>query len=174
MNTMLTLGQSAKATGKSKTTIHNAVKSGKVSGRKNSNGEYQIDPAELFRVYPPVNPEGEHQNSPVNPSTERDVTPQMNGVTAEVDALKMVIKQLETRLEEKDQRIDEKDERITEMKTQLAQSQNLLTDQRSDTEKARAALAAERNKPKLAVRQRRLTIKERLFGGAVPEIQKAG
>ena len=165
MNTSLTLGQSAKLTGKSKTTIHNAVKSGKVSGRKGSNGEYQIDPAELSRVYPAVTPAGEHQNGPVDPQTERDVTPQMNRFTGELDALKLVIEQLETR-------IDEKDERIGEIKTQLAQSQNLLTDQRSDAEKARAALDDERKKPTLKVRQRRLTLKERLFGGLVPEVEK--
>lgn len=167
MNTTLTLGEAARETGKSKTTIHNAVKSGKVSGRKGSNGEYQIDPAELFRVYPPAKSAGEQVNGPVNTQSERDVTPKFNGSEGEVNALKQLIEQLESRLEEKD-------ERISEYKTRIAQSDNLLTDQRSDTEKARAALASERNKPTLRVDKRRLTLKERVFGGFVPEVKKAG
>lgn len=47
-----TLGQAAKATGKSKTTIQRAVAKGLVSGEKGQNGEYRIDPAELHRVFP--------------------------------------------------------------------------------------------------------------------------
>lgn len=47
-----TLGEAAKATGKSKTTISKAIKNGKISASKLDNGQYQIDPAELHRVYP--------------------------------------------------------------------------------------------------------------------------
>lgn len=47
-----TLGQAAKATGKSKTTIQRAVAKGLVSAEKGQNGEYRIDPAELHRVFP--------------------------------------------------------------------------------------------------------------------------
>lgn len=49
-----TLGDAAKATGKSKTTLHRAIKSGKISATKAENGSYSIDPAELHRVFPPV------------------------------------------------------------------------------------------------------------------------
>jgi len=47
-----TLGRAAKATGKSKTTIQRAVAKGLISAEKGQNGEYQIDPAELHRVFP--------------------------------------------------------------------------------------------------------------------------
>jgi hypothetical protein len=47
-----TLGQAAKATGKSKTTIQRAVAKGLISGEKGQNGEYRIDPSELHRVFP--------------------------------------------------------------------------------------------------------------------------
>lgn len=47
-----TLGQAAKATGKSKTTIQRAVAKGLISGEKGQNREYQIDPSELHRVFP--------------------------------------------------------------------------------------------------------------------------
>jgi excisionase family DNA binding protein len=49
---MLTLGQAAKETGISKPTISKAIKKGRLSATQTAQGEYQIDPAELFRVYP--------------------------------------------------------------------------------------------------------------------------
>ena len=47
-----TLGQAAKATGKGKTTIANAIEKGRLSAQKDDIGQYQIDAAELNRVYP--------------------------------------------------------------------------------------------------------------------------
>ena len=49
-----TLGQAAKATGKQKSTILEAIRNGRISAAKNDLGRYQIDPAELHRVYPPI------------------------------------------------------------------------------------------------------------------------
>ncbi len=46
-----TLGQAAKATGKNKSTIQRAIKAGRLSASFVDN-EYQIDPAELHRVFP--------------------------------------------------------------------------------------------------------------------------
>ena len=58
-----TLNEAAKATGKSKTTIHRALKSGKVSAIKRDNGAYAIEPAELHRVFPPVPAERNEERS---------------------------------------------------------------------------------------------------------------
>ena len=49
-----TLGQAAKATGLSKPTLSDAIKKGRISASKDDFGRYQIDPAELHRVYPPL------------------------------------------------------------------------------------------------------------------------
>jgi excisionase family DNA binding protein len=49
-----TLGQAAKATGITKTTIAEAIKKGRISAIKDDSGRYQIDPSELHRVYKPV------------------------------------------------------------------------------------------------------------------------
>ena len=51
---MHTLATAAKATGLNKSTVLRAIKSGKISAAKDEHGEWQIDPAELHRVYPPV------------------------------------------------------------------------------------------------------------------------
>jgi hypothetical protein len=51
---ILTLNQAAKAAGKSKSALLAAMRSGRLSASKDEHGHYQIDPAELFRVYPPT------------------------------------------------------------------------------------------------------------------------
>jgi hypothetical protein len=51
---MHTLTTAAKAIGLNRSTVLRAIKSGKISAAKDENGEWQIDPAELHRVYPPV------------------------------------------------------------------------------------------------------------------------
>ena len=52
-----TLGEAARSTGKSKTTILRAIRSGKVSAEKTVNGTWLIEPAELHRIYPEAPPE---------------------------------------------------------------------------------------------------------------------
>jgi hypothetical protein len=62
-----TLGEAAKAVGKSKATLSKAVKSGRISAVKNEDGSFSIEPVELHRVYPPTPLEtvkSEHQETP--------------------------------------------------------------------------------------------------------------
>lgn len=47
----LSLSQAAKATGKSKSTINRAIKSGKLSATRHDDGSYTIDASELSRVF---------------------------------------------------------------------------------------------------------------------------
>jgi hypothetical protein len=49
-------GQAAKATGKSIPTITRAIKKGTISASPKSGGGYEIDPAELHRVFPAITP----------------------------------------------------------------------------------------------------------------------
>jgi hypothetical protein len=51
---MHTIATAAAAVGRNKTAILRAIKAGKISVAKDENGEWQIDPAELHRVYPPL------------------------------------------------------------------------------------------------------------------------
>src|SRR5712691_5770677 len=48
------LQQAATATGLNKSTILRAIKAGKVSAVRDEQGQWQVEPAELHRVYPPV------------------------------------------------------------------------------------------------------------------------
>lgn len=49
---ILTLRQAAELTGKSKSTLTRAIKSGRLSASRDAEGMYAIDPAELARTYP--------------------------------------------------------------------------------------------------------------------------
>ncbi|QBR70381.1 recombinase [Beijerinckiaceae bacterium] len=51
---MYTIGQAAKATGKSKSTISAYVKKGAIAAKRNEDSSYSIDPADLHSVFPPV------------------------------------------------------------------------------------------------------------------------
>ena len=101
--------EAAQRTGKSKTAILKAIKSGRLSATKGTSGRWQIDPAELFRVYTPVSTEGA-QNS----------TPEHTGTQAEIEILRQRCGMLE------DQLADLKEDRDHWRQQATA----LLTDQR--------------------------------------------
>ena len=48
---LLSLGQAARLTGTSKTTLTRAIKAGRLSAHRRDGGGYAIDPSELSRVY---------------------------------------------------------------------------------------------------------------------------
>ena len=67
-----TLGEAAKAVGKSKGTISKAIKSGKISAVKQENGSFRIEAAELHRVYPPVSVTVENERLETPKETPRN------------------------------------------------------------------------------------------------------
>lgn len=113
-----TLGEAAKATGKSKATISKAIKSGRVSARKDESGTFHIDPSELHRVYPPA------------VSSEHMETPALTHARAEIDG---TIRELQARLEAAHERISDKDAIISDLREDRdrwrQQATALLTDQ---------------------------------------------
>lgn len=67
------LKQAAQATGKTRPTILRAIQKSKISATRHEvTGAWQIDPAELHRVYPPVDQSGDHEDE-----TERRNNPVM-------------------------------------------------------------------------------------------------
>jgi hypothetical protein len=60
---VITLGEASRQTGKSKAAITKAIRAGRLSAAKGETGDWQIDPAELFRVYPPAS-EPENRQTP--------------------------------------------------------------------------------------------------------------
>jgi hypothetical protein len=129
-----TLGEAAKATGNSKTTIHRAIKSGRVSATRKDDGSYEIEPSELHRVFPPKSA----SNGFTNDNAEQAVT------RVETEGLRREVELLRERLAEKDSVIDDlrndrdhaRDERDRLLKVieEQAGSFRLLTDQRQRAE----------------------------------------
>jgi hypothetical protein len=70
---VITLLEAAKQTGKGKTTLLKAIKSGRLSATKNEAGEWQLDPAEVFRVYTPVSGSGAHFSALVSTPVSGDL-----------------------------------------------------------------------------------------------------
>src|ERR1700683_2691630 len=50
----LGLSEAAAATGVNRSTIYRAYKSGRMSATRLETGQIEVDPAELFRVFPPI------------------------------------------------------------------------------------------------------------------------
>jgi hypothetical protein len=128
------LKEAADATGKTKPTILRAIQGGKISAKKDDHGEWEIDPAELHRVYP-LAAEGDTRNG----VQRNDETPVETGVLRQEIAL------LREMLAERDRRVADKDEVIGDLRTRLdaeaeerrrtqAQLTALLTDQREKQE----------------------------------------
>lgn len=119
-----TLGDAAKATGKSKTTLHRAIKSGRISASKAEDGSYSIEPAELHRVFPAV--------------TTR--TPQALLHKNDEEQLSNTLAALRTQLEIQEKERDRERALLQETIADLRedrdkwrqQATSLLTDQRSD------------------------------------------
>lgn len=114
-----TLGEAAKATGKSKATISKAIKSGRISASKDDTGAFRIDPSELHRVYPPT------------PVSEREETPKETPVNT-IDSGD--IKALQARLEAAQERLADKESMIADLREDRdkwrQQATSLLEDQR--------------------------------------------
>ena len=100
------LGQAAKETGKSKSVIYNALKSGRLSGRHNDKGEWEIDPAELFRVFSPQNGQ--------EPRSERNSTYQ-NGLLELLQEQLHEAKERERQAHEREQQAQEREARLLVM-----------------------------------------------------------
>src|SRR3546814_1887431 len=51
----ITLREASEKVGVTRQTLMKAIKTGRVSAEKSDNGEWRIEPVELFRVWPPEN-----------------------------------------------------------------------------------------------------------------------
>lgn len=118
------LSDAAKATGKNRTTIQRAIKSGKISASKNENGAYEIAPAELHRIFPAIAQRSAQQKK----DTDSNST-QQNDTTSE--ALRIRLEMLE---KERDRERAQLEETIADLREDRdrwrQQATTLLTDQR--------------------------------------------
>ena len=84
---MLTLGEASKACNITKSGISKAIKSGRLSAYKNDIGQYEIDPAELFRVFPVNTGNSQLEDESLHKET--------NGLQGNFDILRELLHQVE-------------------------------------------------------------------------------
>ena len=90
-----TLGEAAIACGKSKSTLSKSIKAGKISAFKNDHGAFEIEPSELFRLYPPTPPPIE-QNAIETAGVEQKETPENTNNIEMLEAkLQMAIERID-------------------------------------------------------------------------------
>jgi hypothetical protein len=107
------LSQAAKETGKGKSSIHRAIKSGKLSAQRHEDGTYSIDAAELFRAFPPAPPQPvpergmePHQEPPATPTvTEEVLRVRVEMLTAQLEREQDTVADLRRRLDRAEERI---------------------------------------------------------------------
>lgn len=116
--TMLSLSEAANAAGTAKSTIWRAIKAGRISATRTLTGTYEVDPAELFRVFPATPKDGDLKQAAMA------IAPvAMAALEAQISALKEVSSLLKEQLE------DVRKDRDA-WRTQAESNQRLLVDAR--------------------------------------------
>lgn len=111
-----TLGEAAKATGKSKTTIQRAIKAGKITAPKGEGGAYSIDPSELHRVYP-VTGSGTAKRNDTQPLVERSSN-EAAVLAVKVEMLEQQLQREQESTEDLRRRLDRSEDRVVALTDQ--------------------------------------------------------
>jgi hypothetical protein len=82
---MLSLSEAAKSVGVAKSTIWRSIKCGRISASRTVTGTYQVDAAELFRVFPAIE---------VNGAVKQVATPRERPETAALEAQLTALKDI--------------------------------------------------------------------------------
>jgi hypothetical protein len=107
---ILTLGQAAKLAGRSKATISEALKTGRLSYLSKSDAGYKIEASELFRVFPPSkSPDGQTDGM-----ADQDRTPDRTGAilaaNAKIEGLEALLAEVRSERDDLRRRLDAESE----------------------------------------------------------------
>jgi len=103
---VLTLANAAKETGLTRSAIFKAIKKGTLSATKDAKGHFQIDPAELFRVYKPVNKEASTSEQQETTKEARE-TAENRDLLIRLDMANQLLRQVESERDDLRRRLDE-------------------------------------------------------------------
>ena len=131
--TKLSANRAAKEAGIAKKTLLEAISSGRITAVKNDKGHWEIEPAELFRVYPKTGFEEPEKPQP---------THQENGSEAsKTSALEIEVKMLREQIE----RVDtERDRERSQLTDQIEALRDQAARQSADHRQVLAALTDQR------------------------------
>jgi hypothetical protein len=134
----LSLGQAAKEVGLDTSTISRAIQRGKLSAQRQERGGYEIDPAELFRVFPPASHTPHVISSPRDLPTETLV--ENRELRSKLEAAERRLREKADELRDLRHRLDaESDERRKLTLRLLAPLQPLPPQEHQDTSDHAAA-----------------------------------
>jgi hypothetical protein len=91
------LAKAAAATGVTKSTILRAIRSHRISAAKSETGDWQIDPSELHRVFPPARNEADRAG---NGPAKRGATANETALEAQIAGLREVAELLRHQLDD--------------------------------------------------------------------------
>lgn len=132
----LSLNKAAKEAGVAKTTLLSALNSGRISAEKNDKGHWQIDPSELFRVFP--------RTGSLEPA-EPNATPIKNHQRPTKDsALEIEVKMLREQISRMDA---ERNREREQLSSQIETMRGQIERQSADHRQALAVLTDQRDKP---------------------------
>ena len=152
------LAEAADYVGKSKMTINRAIKSGKLSANKNDKGAYEIDAAELKRVYEKDIAKNEKKKAK---KTEDDTG--VSEAVLKVAETEAMVDSLRKQLRLTEEQLDMKDELIDQVKSERDRVYALITDQSKESktkeERLNREIEALRERVKKVNEKRQDTIK---------------
>lgn len=129
----LSLNKAAKEAGIAKSTLLDALNNGRMSAEKNEKGHWEIDPSELFRVFPKASSEGSEK--PIQtPSENHQKTIQNSALEIEVKMLREQIERMDAERERERSQLTDQIESLKEQAERQSadhrQALAVLTDQR--------------------------------------------
>lgn len=119
----LSANQAAKEAGKTKKTILDAIKTGRLSASKNDKGHWSIDPSELGRVFPKTSTNHPTDTATTPPQDTAENRIKIAELEAEVKALRGQIERTDVERERERENLSK---HIEDMRNAMA----VLTDQR--------------------------------------------
>lgn len=109
----LSLNKAAKEASVAKSTLLEALNSGRMSAGRNDKGHWQIDPSELFRVFPRTGP-AEHVEPKPTPSESLQKTAENGALEVEVKMLREQIERMDVERERERSQLTEQIEALRE------------------------------------------------------------
>ncbi len=143
---MYTLKEAAEAVGMTKPAIFKAIKRGSISANKDERGQWLIDPAELHRVYKPID---RSESQPI-PSLREETAVNTQGLRVEIENLK----------EERERERKQLQETITDLRRRLDQSEA----ERRETQGKLTALLTHQPQSETKELKTKNSFFEKLFG----------
>lgn len=102
-----TVGEAAKATGKSKSTISRAIDAGRISAERLEDGSYRIEPVELHRVFPAATVAERRDDAERDPSRDPVADVEARVLAERVAGLERELRSRDDQIRDLDRRLDQ-------------------------------------------------------------------